>query len=129
MHRDVIEEVLDPSAALLAADEKLYNNFDRTRSEADFRFCLTLPVFAIAVSTAWAVRETSWLFSAAIVVFGGMFSIGLVFKGWMKLHEATDIAVEAITAGVIKSRTLEQLQALRPRKTKEVWWTWRPTGK
>lgn len=127
MHMDVVEEALDPSAALLAADEKLYNNFDRARSEADFRFCITIPALAIAAASAWYVLETFWVLSAVILVFGVFVSMGLVFKGWFKLHEATDIAVAAIMKGTIKTRTLEQLESLEPVRNRN-WWR-RATGR
>lgn len=112
LHIDVVEEALDPSAALLAADEKLYNNFDRTRSESEFRFCIMLPLLAIALASAWGVRETSWILSVGIILFGLLVSAGLVVRGWFKLHEATDIAVAAIIKGTIRTRALEQLDGL-----------------
>lgn len=122
MHKEIVEEALDPTASLLAADEKLYNNFDRTRSEAEFRFCIMLPLMAIALTSAWAVHETSVPLAIAILLFGIAVGAGLVVRGWFKLHAATDIAVAAILKGTIRTRTFEQLDGLPPLKEKKRWW-------
>lgn len=123
LHQKLVNEILDPSAALLAADEKLFNNFDRTRSEAEFRFSITFPVLFVSAAAAWRIAESYWFLAIALLTFGVLACAGLVFKGWIKLHESTDIAVAAVAAGSMQSRTLRQLDVLvtstsRPRK----WW-------
>lgn len=126
LHRDLAEEAVDSSAALQAADEKVYNNFDRARSEAEFRFNIMSPIFAVAIVTAWAVRE-SWLLVAMVLALGLFMSTVLAVKGLYKVHEATDIAVAAIRAGVIKSKTMGQLERLKPKtepKSVRKRWRW-----
>ncbi|SDW89755.1 hypothetical protein SAMN04487912_105282 [Arthrobacter sp. cf158] len=107
--RDLLEEATDIAAALQAGNERVFNNYDRARSEAEFRFCIHLPLFFIAVGTAVNMWNSDFVLALLIGITGLVVSTVLFVKGIHKMNEATEIGAEAIKAGVVPSKALERV--------------------
>jgi hypothetical protein len=115
INRDLHLEVLSISAPLLAANEKLFNGYDKARSEAEFRFSIHGPVLAITIAIIWANWGAAWWGLTIVGLAGLVTSLALLLKGVTKMNEATDVAIESIKADVVKTKTLERIKALEAR--------------
>lgn len=86
-----MEEAASISASLQAGNERVFNNYDRARSEAEFRFGIHLPIFFIAAGVAWNMWSTELVAAILIGVAGAVVSAVLFVKGIHKMNEATEI--------------------------------------
>lgn len=107
--QDLMEEAASISASLQAGNERVFNNYDRARSEAEFKFSIHLPLFFIAAGTTWNLWRTDIVLAVLIAVAGVVVSAVLFVKGIHKMNEATEIGSEAIKAGVVPSKTLDRI--------------------
>jgi hypothetical protein len=107
--RDLMEEATTIAAALQAGNERVFNNYDRARSEAEFRFSIHLPLFFIAAGVAWKLWSTDIALAVLIGFAGVVISSVLFVKGMHKMNEATEIGSEAIKAGVVPSKALDRV--------------------
>lgn len=106
---DLMEEAASIAAALQAGNERVFNNYDRARSEAEFRFSIHTPLFFIAAGIAWSLWNTDTILAILIGVAGAVVSAVLFVKGIHKMNEATEIGSEAIKAGVVPSKALDRV--------------------
>ncbi|MDG9678330.1 hypothetical protein [Micromonospora sp. DH14] len=98
--RQVLED-LDPTAQrLIGVDQELYNEFDRVRSEAEFRLSLILPLTLLFAVTAW--RSSQWLLLGLAVCFL------LARIGRREYVHSYELLTQWILAGRIKSPALER---------------------
>jgi hypothetical protein len=104
-----MEEAATIAAALQAGNERVFNNYDRARSEAEFRFSIHMPLFFIAAGIAWNLWTHDIVVAALILIAGFIVSAVLFVKGIHKMNEATEIGSEAIKAGVVPSKALDRV--------------------
>jgi hypothetical protein len=107
--KDLMEEASTIAATLQAGNERVFNNYDRARSEAEFRFSIHVPLFFIAAAITWNLWRTDLILAIVIGLAGVILSTVLFVKGLHKMNEATEIASEAIKAGVVPSKALERV--------------------
>ncbi|WP_437770641.1 hypothetical protein [Arthrobacter sp. KNU40] len=107
--RDLMEEAATIAAALQAGSERVFNNYDRARSEAEFRFSVHMPVFFIAAGIAWNLWNHDTALAVVAVTAGVIVSGMLFVKGIHKMNEATEIGSEAIKAAVVPSKALDRV--------------------
>lgn len=112
IERDLYQDVSSISAPLQASNEKLFNGYDRVRSEAEFRFGLCAPLLFTTFSLVWVNRTGPWQMMVIVSLAGLIVSIALLIKGVSSITESNDIAIEAIKAGVVKPKTLERIHNL-----------------
>lgn len=110
--QDLMAEASTIAAALQSGNERVFNNYDRARAEAEFRFSVHMPIFFIAVGMAWNLRTTDLIPAIAVLGAGATVSGMLFVKGIYKMNEATEIGSEAIKAGVVPSKTLDRIPGL-----------------
>lgn len=98
---------------LLEKNKELYDIFDRTRSEADFRLGISLPIVAISIQQSIAAFNNYEPQAGLVVLFAGMITTGiLLIKGWNKVRESSGTVLSMVHIGVIKSDILEQFEYL-----------------
>jgi Zn-dependent protease with chaperone function len=107
--KDLLEEAATIAAALQAGNERVFNNYDRARSEAEFRFSIHMPLFFIAAGITWNLWNADIILAVLIGVAGVVVSSVLFVKGIHKMNEATEIGSEAIKAGVVPSKALDRV--------------------
>lgn len=126
--RELKEEALSLSASLQAANERVFNNFDRARSEGEFRLSLYRPVLFVSLALAWHLRDNV-VAAASQLIVALIVCIVLYIKGLEKMYESTEIAAAAIAAGVVKSKTLARFDELVPLKVaKKGFWPFKKRG-
>lgn len=106
---DLMVEAASIAAALQAGNERVFNNYDRARSEAEFRFSIHMPLFFIAAGIAWNFWNDDNILAILIGAAGAAVSTVLFVKGIHKMNEATEIGSEAIKAGVVPSKALDRV--------------------
>lgn len=106
IHDRLISEAATSSAALQAQSEKIFNSYDRARSEAEFRFSIHMPIFLIALATAYRTWSSDFLVAVVVAMAGTAVSVILYAKGVFKMNEAVTIASEALSAGAVTSKTI-----------------------
>ena len=96
---------------LLEKNKELYDIFDRTRSEADFRLGISLPIMAISIQQS-VVAFSSHLPQIGIMILlaGVATATILLIKGWNKVRESSATVLSMVHIGVITSDTLEQFE-------------------
>lgn len=94
---------------LLEKNKELYDVFDRTRSEADFRLGISLPILAISIQqSVVAFNSNLPQVGIMILIVGVATAASLLIKGWNKVQESSGTVLSMVHIGVITSDTLEQ---------------------
>lgn len=106
------DEIRNLSAPLQAANEKLYNEYDRSRSEANFRINIILPINFVALSIAWSLWQTHFWLAIAAMVVAVIVSMRLYQQARRKLIDASEVAFAAVRESLVKPKSLERVRSL-----------------
>lgn len=96
-------EMADVATRLQAKNERLWGDYDRLRSEAEFRIGLVPPLSASFVVLAVSVSPF-WLLGVAPVAL-------LLSQGRAKQTEATKVLAGAMSAGEVQPPSLDRVDA------------------
>lgn len=107
------DEIPVLATKLQEKNERLFETYDRFRSEAEFRMSVALPLFGLAVASGitWIVNANMLLGICAIII-GVVISAILIRKGWVKLQESSSVVITALEIGTIQSQVIERLDSL-----------------
>lgn len=109
--RSIDGEIPLLGSKLLEKNKELYEVFDRLRSEADFRFGISLPLLLISVERSIALFASGELITAILVLILGVLTfMFLVARGWNKLKESTETVLSMVNIGVIRSDAIDNLR-------------------
>jgi hypothetical protein len=95
---------------LHATNADLFGDYDRARSEAEFRFAIALPIAALAASWGLLSGSPSWLVVGSVA--GVTLFMLLVVMASQKLGEAQATLVQLLAINVVDSPTLENIRVL-----------------
>lgn len=114
---NVIDELNQLAIRLQVGNADVFADYDRTKSEADFRVNVGLAVGALSFSLAYASGR--WLFLAGLVI-----TLVMIRDGVQRNREANDLLIQALVTGVITSASLadydrELRKALGPRTSNQ----------
>lgn len=98
---------------LLHTNKDLYEVYDRTTSEADFRLGVSLPIFALTVQQVVVHWAGSLGLAILIAGMGLLVSAALLVKGWNKVQESTGTVLSMVQIGAIDSPTIQRLDSIR----------------
>jgi hypothetical protein len=88
---------------LLGAEPEIFGAFDRLRSEAELRYAVAVPLFALSAVLAIRSCHPAWLaFIPAVVV--------LWFQGSTRARESRDLIFDTLLLGRVRSPTIERLR-------------------
>lgn len=96
---------------LLEKNKDLYAVVDRTRSEADFRLGISIPLLAIAVQQAVSSFSSGAVLHGSMVLASGVLISGILLrKGWNKGRETNGTILSMVQINVIQSDVLRELE-------------------
>lgn len=97
--RELHQDLRYIPARLIGKETELYSEYDRVRSEAEFRVGIALPILALLGVVTWATGEL--LLLATIVL-----PLALIWEGLRRHRQANFILTEAVAAGRIEAPAL-----------------------
>lgn len=89
----------------------IYDDYDRFKSEGEFRRSIALPLSTLIVSAAMNVAGATTLVIAAAWTAGVLVFLVMHALSWRKSREANDLIIQCILSGQVKSPTLEAIEA------------------
>lgn len=98
---------------LLHTNKDLYDLYDRTTSEANFRLGIALPILALTVQRVIILGFETPGVTLLVGSLGLVFSGVLVVKGWNKVQESTNTVLSMVQSGAIESPTIQRLDSIR----------------
>lgn len=98
---------------LLHTNKDLYEVYDRTTSEADFRLGIAPPIFALTVQQAIVLGPESLGLTILVSSIGLLLGVTLIVKGWNKVQESTSTVLSMVQIGAIESPTIQRLDSVR----------------
>jgi hypothetical protein len=107
--RNVEADIRLIAMRLQGSQKDIYDDYDRFRSEAEFRRSIALPLSALIVSIVlnldgmpyWLPR-LAW--PAAVLLL-----VALHLLSWRKLREGNDLIIQSLLSGQVESPTIEAL--------------------
>lgn len=111
----MFREIANMGASLQIAGEKIFNDFDRARSEADFRTATSLPLFFLLTAVALLVWPANISISIITIVTGIVIHFRLRRLADHRAVEATSTVLAAVKADVVTPPSLQLIRNLPTR--------------
>ncbi|QNE35882.1 hypothetical protein [Leifsonia shinshuensis] len=113
--RRVLNELRLAELSLQISSKDVYDKYDRTRSEADFRHAIAAPIGVLGIAVAVRLGFDGLGLWATLIAFGSILVVGVLeLTARRREREANDFIVQAIIRGVIKAPVLELLDEVKP---------------
>lgn len=101
------------AAQLQTAKEKTYEQYDKAKTEADFRAALVLPLLLVAAIIGLRLAQEGLPWGGAGVLVGAAaLLVGLAFTASSRLQEANQILVTALVLGHVELPALAAVKRL-----------------
>jgi hypothetical protein len=116
LHKSVFQEIVGsiPSLAIKLQDKNplLYSNYDRDKSESEFRLSISLPLAALSIQFLFLGFDRSLPMWPWAAYAGFIAVVALAVKGIQKRVSSVNVVVTALEIGTIDSQMIARLDAV-----------------
>ncbi|KAA0977180.1 hypothetical protein FQ154_09805 [Paeniglutamicibacter gangotriensis] len=112
LYNDLVETIPSLAMKLQERNTALFGEYDRDKSEAEFRLSIAPPVLLLSMILmieSWLELSTPWPYVAA---FGILAAVVIFHKGINKTASSRSVVITALEIGVISNIHLERLKEL-----------------
>jgi hypothetical protein len=106
---EAVREVLYISPRLIVAKPELYNEYDRIKSESEFRDALLLPLPILGLAVCLNLN-TSWLVKVALLILVLLLDCYLFLQARRQFRTAHSMVAHSVADGTISSAALDRVK-------------------
>lgn len=103
----ILEETSSIAVRLRRKSKRIFDEYDRSRAEAEFRYSIAIPAGMVLLAAGAQATECSWWVRVPLVALGPIVAVAFLLRGDVKVNQSVSTLVQAMAIGMVSAPVMD----------------------